>query len=116
VPLDTPINVHLTGCHHSCAQHYIGDIGLIGARVALPDSEDTVEGYHIHVGGGYGPDAAIGRELFRDIKATEAPRAVARILKAYIAHRQSPEETFVAFAKRHETDAIKAWADAEAVS
>lgn len=116
VPLDTPINVHLTGCHHSCAQHYIGDIGLIGARVPLPDSEDTVEGYHIHVGGGYGPDAAIGRELFRDIKATDAPQTVARILKAYLAHRQSPEETFVAFAKRHDTDAIKAWADGEAVS
>ena len=30
--LDTPVNIHLTGCHHSCAQHYIGDIGLIGAR------------------------------------------------------------------------------------
>ena len=116
VPLDTPVNVHLTGCHHSCAQHYIGDIGLIGARVALPDSDDTVEGYHIHVGGGYGPDAAIGRELFRDIKATEAPQTVARILKAYIAHRQSPDETFVTFAKRHETDALRAWADAEAVS
>ena len=23
--LDGPINIHLTGCHHSCAQHYIGD-------------------------------------------------------------------------------------------
>ena len=33
VTLDTPVNIHLTGCHHSCAQHYIGDIGLIGARV-----------------------------------------------------------------------------------
>ena len=28
--LDQPVNIHLTGCHHSCAQHYIGDIGLIG--------------------------------------------------------------------------------------
>ncbi len=32
--LDVPVNIHLTGCHHSCAQHYIGDIGLIGAKVA----------------------------------------------------------------------------------
>ncbi|MFX6846186.1 hypothetical protein ABTH17_19065, partial [Acinetobacter baumannii] len=24
VPLETPVNIHLTGCHHSCAQHYIG--------------------------------------------------------------------------------------------
>ena len=28
VALDGPINIHLTGCHHSCAQHYVGDIGL----------------------------------------------------------------------------------------
>ena len=32
VPIETPLNIHLTGCHHSCAQHYISDIGLIGAR------------------------------------------------------------------------------------
>ena len=28
VTLESPVNIHLTGCHHSCAQHYIGDIGL----------------------------------------------------------------------------------------
>jgi ferredoxin-nitrite reductase len=38
VKLDQPVNIHLTGCHHSCAQHYIGDIGLVAARVrAYPD-------------------------------------------------------------------------------
>ena len=35
VDLDQPINIHLTGCHNSCAQHYIGDIGLIGAKVMI---------------------------------------------------------------------------------
>ena len=33
VEVDTPLNIHLTGCHHSCAQHYISDIGLIAAKV-----------------------------------------------------------------------------------
>lgn len=113
VAMDAPVNVHLTGCHHSCAQHYIGDIGLIGARVPLPDSEDTVEGYHLHVGGGFGPDAAIARELYRDIKAEDAPRVVARVLRAYLAHRASDDETFVAFAKRHDIETIKAFTEAE---
>jgi ferredoxin-nitrite reductase len=27
VHLDQPINIHFTGCPHSCAQHYVGDIG-----------------------------------------------------------------------------------------
>ncbi len=40
-----------TGCHHSCAQHYIGDIGLIAARVSINDEGDTVDGYHIVAGG-----------------------------------------------------------------
>ena len=45
--LDGPVNIHLTGCHHSCAQHYIGDIGLIACKVPVSDEGDTVEGYHI---------------------------------------------------------------------
>ena len=59
--LDQPVNIHLTGCHHSCAQHYIGDIGLLGAKVAAGAEGDQVEGYHLHVGGGFGADAAIAR-------------------------------------------------------
>ena len=102
VTLDSPVNIHLTGCHHSCAQHYIGDIGLIGARVAVSDEGDTVEGYHLLVGGGFGPDAALGREIFRDVKAEDAPQLVERMLKAYLAHRTSPDETFLTFTRRHE--------------
>jgi ferredoxin-nitrite reductase len=113
--LDTPVNIHLTGCHHSCAQHYIGDIGLIACKVTVSDDGDTVEGYHILAGGGFGPDAALGRELYRDVKAEDAPAKVERMLKAYLAHRASPEETFLAFANRHEADALKAMFAAEAV-
>jgi ferredoxin-nitrite reductase len=113
--IDTPVNIHLTGCHHSCAQHYIGDIGLIGARVPVNDDGDTVEGYHIHVGGGFGPDAAIGRELYRDVKAEDAPRQVAHMLAGYLANRASPDETFVAFSRRHEIEALKMMFDTEAV-
>jgi ferredoxin-nitrite reductase len=107
VAIDTPINIHLTGCHHSCAQHYIGDIGLIGARVSVNDDGDTVEGYHIHVGGGFGPDGAIAHELYRDVKSQDAPQTVERLLKTYIAHRQDNSESFSDFAKRHSADAIR---------
>jgi ferredoxin-nitrite reductase len=33
--LDRPINVHLTGCPNSCAQHYMGDIGLLGVKTKV---------------------------------------------------------------------------------
>lgn len=115
VQLDTPVNIHLTGCHHSCAQHYIGDIGLIGARVAINDDGDTVDGFHIHVGGGYGPDAAIGREIYRDVKSDNAPKVIERMLKGYLAHRTSADETFIVFSKKHDVDALKDMFNAEAV-
>jgi ferredoxin-nitrite reductase len=101
VALDAPVNVHLTGCPNSCAQHYIGDIGLIACRVPLaPDSDDTVEGFHVHVGGGFGADAAIGRELCRNVKAQDCPELVARVLQAYLANRKNGAESFLQFSRR----------------
>ncbi len=105
--LDLPVNIHLTGCHHSCAQHYIGDIGLIGAKVPLNDEGDTAEGFHILVGGGSGNDAMIARELWRDVKSEDCPAAVERLLGTYLAHRADASETFFAFANRHDTETLK---------
>jgi ferredoxin-nitrite reductase len=114
VALDTPVNIHLTGCHHSCAQHFVSEIGLLACKVQVNEDDDPLEGYHILVGGGFGPNAALGRELYRDVVAEEAPRTVARILKAYLANRASPEESFLTFSRRHEIDALKAMTDLEA--
>jgi ferredoxin-nitrite reductase len=102
VALDGPVNIHLTGCHHSCAQHYIGDIGLIACKVPVNDDGDAVEGYHILVGGGFGPDAALAREIYKDVKAEDAPVTVERMLKGYLARRAAPGESFQAFTRRHE--------------
>jgi ferredoxin-nitrite reductase len=107
VELDTPLNIHLTGCHHSCAQHYIGDIGLIACKIDRGDEADPVEGFHLFVGGGSGGEAKIGRELFRDIPSTDCPATVERLLKSYLARRAGPTETFFDFAGRHEVDALK---------
>ncbi|MGN6308874.1 MAG: NirA family protein, partial [Xanthobacteraceae bacterium] len=113
VALNTPVNIHLTGCHHSCAQHYIGDIGLLAAKVAVSEEGDTVEGYHLTTGGGFGPDAGIGQEVYRDVKADDAPKIVERLLRAYMSNRASPEETFVQFSRRHDAETLRRLADAE---
>jgi len=114
VTLDSPVNIHLTGCHHSCAQHYIGDIGLIACKVATSDDGDAVEGYHLHVGGGFGPQAGLAREVIRDVKAEDAPALVEGLLKSYLAHRASAQETFLDFARRHDTAALKTMAETTA--
>jgi ferredoxin-nitrite reductase len=113
VPIETPLNIHLTGCHHSCAQHYISDIGLLAAKVPTGNEDDTVEGYHLYAGGGFGPDAEIGREVYRDVRAEDAPKIVERLLKAYLANRGSADETFLAFSRRHDGEALRRMADAE---
>ncbi|HWL31652.1 MAG TPA: NirA family protein [Xanthobacteraceae bacterium] len=107
VALDGPVNIHLTGCHHSCAQHYIGDVGLLACKIAGIDDQPDSEGYHILVGGGFGPDAALAREIYRDVRAEDAPPTVERMLKTYMAHRAAREETFQAFTRRHEIEALK---------
>jgi len=114
VDINTPVNIHLTGCHHSCAQHYISDIGLIAAKVPVGEGDDTVEGYHLFTGGGFGPDAEIGQEVFRDVRAEEAPKTVERLLKAYLKNRTSSDETFLTFVRRHDGSALRKLADAEA--
>lgn len=113
VPIETPINIHLTGCHHSCAQHYISDIGMIGARIPVGDTDDTVDGFHVFTGGGFGPDADVGQEVYHDVTAEDAPRYVERLLKAYVNNRASPDETFLAFARRHDGETLRKLADAE---
>jgi ferredoxin-nitrite reductase len=105
--LDRPINIHLTGCPNSCAQHYLGDIGLLGAAVEVGD--DMVEGYHIFIGGGYGDDRRIGREILRSVAAEDVPSTIEWMLRAYLEHRRSADESFNDFVRRHPTDVLKAW-------
>ena len=53
---------------HSCAQHYCGDIGLVGAKLT-----DGSEGYHVVLGGGMGHEQGIARR--RDRPRRALPRA-----------------------------------------
>jgi ferredoxin-nitrite reductase len=120
VPLamDTPINIHLTGCHHSCAQHYIGDIGLLAAKVPLlaegvdaeagtevvtevdTEIDNEVEGYHLYVGGGHGEAQAIAGSLLRDVPASHLPGVIESLLRCYLQQRRDASESFLQFSQR----------------
>jgi ferredoxin-nitrite reductase len=109
--MDQPINIHLTGCHHSCAQHYIGDIGLIACKIDRGEDIEPAEGFHVVVGGGTGANARIGREIFRGIPHQECPKAVERLLSAYLANRSTKDESFQSFANRCEPDLLRSLAE-----
>jgi ferredoxin-nitrite reductase len=96
--LDHPINIHLTGCPNSCAQHYVGDIGLQGVKVS--DSGGSVEGYNVVFGGGVGAEAGIGAQVFTGIAFSELPGLLEHVLKVYLDKRQ-PSEGFTEFTRRH---------------
>ncbi|MBI2294474.1 MAG: NirA family protein [Betaproteobacteria bacterium] len=106
VKLDAPVNIHLTGCHHSCAQHYIGDIGLLACKVG----DEGVEGYHVYVGGGYGARKELARELVRDVPADAAPALIERLLAGYLEQRSGANENFQQFAQRLSVEALRALA------
>ncbi len=96
--LDQPVNIHLTGCQHSCAQHYIGDIGLMGTRVKVADGS-TVDGYNIVLGGGVDDTQAIAREAWSGLAFEQVPALIERLLCTYLASRQEGE-AFANFTRR----------------
>lgn len=104
VELDHPINIHLTGCPNSCAQHYVGDIGLQGVKVKVGD--ESVEGYNIVLGGGVDHEQGIAAEVINAVPFTDVPALVEHILRTYLSERQD-NETFIAYTRRHSADALK---------
>ncbi len=113
IKLNCPINIHLTGCHNSCAQHFIGDIGMLATKV--PVGEEMLEGFHVYIGGGYATQQAIGREMYRDVLATDLPGRLERMLRGYLENRTDDEETFNDFVRRHSTQHLKDLIDKEQV-
>ena len=99
--LDQPLNVHLTGCPHSCAQHYMGDIGLLATKVR------GEEAYHVFVGGGFGANQAVGRQVFNGIQFEELKQTLEKMLKGYLRHRELGE-TFQKFTQRHDLNTLQA--------
>jgi ferredoxin-nitrite reductase len=107
ITVTKPINIHLTGCHNSCAQHYIGDIGLIGAKVERGEDEE-VEGYDLHVGGA-GTERQIGRLVRPKVAHDELNPMVLNLLRAWQA--EAPELSFQDFTARHDEAALRAIAE-----
>lgn len=100
--IEQPVNLHVTGCPHSCAQHYIGDIGLLSMKVG------GAEGYQVVVGGGTDQDQVLARELIPAIAYSELPPMLERLFEAFITERNS-DESFLEFSRRHEIEQLRAF-------
>ena len=108
-------------------------IGLLARELGLPPAgsgRTLAEGGRTRVVrvGADGVSSGRGSEiqLNRDVEslanaiqlqqAEDAPQTVERLLKAYLAHRASSDETFLSFARRHDGETLRRLADAEVSS
>lgn len=97
-----PVNLHVTGCPHSCAQHYIGDIGLLGTKVS------GEEGYQVFLGGGADQDRGLARELIAAIPYSQLSPIMDRLFASYL-ERRNAHETFLQFSRRHSITELRSF-------
>ena len=79
--------IHMDGCPHACAQHWIGEVGLQGTTTRVDGSEERIEAYDLTVGGGLGTRTAIGRRLMRRVPTHEINAVMDRLVGAWLAER-----------------------------
>ncbi len=84
-----PLKIKISGCINACGHHHVGHIGILGLDRA------GVENYQITLGGDGTETAAIGERAGPGFSADEIIPAIERLIDAYLAHRESPEETFL---------------------
>jgi sulfite reductase (ferredoxin) len=74
------VNVKISGCHNSCAQHHIATIGLHGVGKRIGDHVAPV--YELHLGGQVNGTAKIG-QLIVKVPAKNVPAAIQHLLDLY---------------------------------
>jgi sulfite reductase (ferredoxin) len=98
------LRLQLDGCPHSCAQHWIADLGFQGTTARDPDGKRR-QAYDIFVRGGLGPNAQIGRPLFRRILSEDLDAAVDGLVEGWIDGR-AEGEGFAEFSRRLTDDEL----------
>jgi len=77
------LRIHLDGCPHACAQHFIGDINLMGTTVRLPDRR-KMEGYDLLLRGGLDGEASIARPVIRRVRSDQVTEHLERLIAAWL--------------------------------
>jgi sulfite reductase beta subunit-like hemoprotein len=105
------LRLNLDGCPHACAQHWVGDLGFQGTT-ARDEEGRRRQAYDVFVRGGLGPEAAIGRPLFRRVPSEELGAAVEGLVAGWLEGRAGGE-SFASFARRMSDDELGALAGVE---
>jgi sulfite reductase beta subunit-like hemoprotein len=105
------LRLHLDGCPHACAQHWVGDLGF-QATTGKDAEGNRIGAYDIFVRGSLGPAPEIGRSLFRRVASEQLEAAVEGLIRGWLETREDGE-SFTAFQRRLSDDELGAFAGLE---
>jgi ferredoxin-nitrite reductase len=105
------LRLHLDGCPHACAQHWVGDLGF-QATTGKDAEGNRIGAYDIFVRGSLGPAPEIGRSLFRRVASEQLEAAVEGLIRGWLKTREEGE-SFTAFQRRLSDDELGALAGLE---
>ena len=83
------LKIKISGCINACGHHHVGHIGILGLDRA------GVENYQITLGGDHRENMTLGERTGPGFAYDEIVPAIERLLRAYLALRDSREETFL---------------------
>src|SRR5213592_1281877 len=92
------LRLHLDGCPHACAQHWVGDLGF-QATTGKDHDGSRIGAYDIFVRGALGPGAQIGASVFRRVPSDALDGAVEGLVRGWL-DRRLEGESFTAFQRR----------------
>ena len=106
------LRLHLDGCPHACAQHWVGDLGFQGTTVRDAEGKRR-QAYDVYLRGGLDRPAAIARPVFRRVPTEELDDVVTGLVGGWVDTR-AEGETFRAFCDRTTDDELSRLAAREA--
>jgi ferredoxin-nitrite reductase len=90
------LRLHLDGCPHACAQHWVGDLGFQGTTVRDEEGKRH-QAFDVYLRGSLDRPAVIARPVFRRVPTDELDQAVVGLVEGWVAARGEGESfrTFV---------------------
>jgi sulfite reductase beta subunit-like hemoprotein len=106
------LRLHLDGCPHACAHHWVGDLGFQGTTVRDAEGKRH-QAYDVFLRGSLDRPAAIARPVFKRVPTEELDAAVVGLLTGWVEARAGGE-TFRSFCDRTTNDELARLAGREA--
>ena len=110
------LRVHIDGCPHACAHHWVADIGLQGTTATDPATGARLQAYNLRLRGRLGRDAAIGSPILRRIPTDQITEVLCRLVGSFLGAKAGHEGaySFADFLAGRDDDELRAICAGEA--